>query len=322
MKKVALIVLATVWNNSVSSSASPPVASSSSNVRHPLRIRKKNGTSLGEEFNFPERCCSSRNNYHTEDIDDGNDNDNISVNCNNMEQRVHTHTRGGSSSSPVGGVKGLFLLLTSSNPPFLFLPNLIGYLRIALLIVAFQAALHDPNTAIFCYMTSFSMDVLDGKAARWLSQESNLGSLLDMLTDRVATLGLLFVLSHVFPQKYLGFFLGSAVLDVTSHWARMVESAKKGLHHKMPVKRENLHPVLAKFNIVKYYYSTYWFFAYCCVAAELTYVSLYYLAFNAAGDVGYERVKLFLQYGCALGWGVKQITNIQQLFVSCASMDY
>ena len=105
-------------------------------------------------------------------------------------------------------------------------------MRIALLVVALKSALVKPGRTLIAYMLSFSLDVVDGVAARWLNQVSNLGGLLDMLTDRMATLGVLFVLSHIYPSRFLPVFIFFGALDVSSHWARTIESAKKGKHHK------------------------------------------------------------------------------------------
>lgn len=50
------------------------------------------------------------------------------------------------------------------------------------------------NTASICYLASFILDLFDGMAARKFDQCSEFGGLLDMVTDRCSTLGLLFVL--------------------------------------------------------------------------------------------------------------------------------
>jgi phosphatidylglycerophosphate synthase len=44
------------------------------------------------------------------------------------------------------------------------------------------------------YLYSFTADLFDGMAARKFNQCSTFGGLLDMVTDRCSTLGLLFVL--------------------------------------------------------------------------------------------------------------------------------
>ena len=48
--------------------------------------------------------------------------------------------------------------------------------------------------AVILYIASFVGDLFDGMAARKFNQSSSFGGLLDMITDRCATLGLLFVL--------------------------------------------------------------------------------------------------------------------------------
>ena len=48
---------------------------------------------------------------------------------------------------------------------------------------------------ISLYVLSFVGDLFDGMAARKFHQTSKFGGLLDMVTDRCATLGLLFILS-------------------------------------------------------------------------------------------------------------------------------
>ena len=48
--------------------------------------------------------------------------------------------------------------------------------------------------AIVSYVYSFAADLFDGMAARKFDQCSSFGGLLDMVTDRCSTLGLLFIL--------------------------------------------------------------------------------------------------------------------------------
>ena len=49
--------------------------------------------------------------------------------------------------------------------------------------------------AIILYVSSFVGDLFDGMAARKFNQCSEFGGMLDMVTDRCATLGLFFILS-------------------------------------------------------------------------------------------------------------------------------
>ena len=59
------------------------------------------------------------------------------------------------------------------------------------------------SLGIILYLLSFIGDLFDGMAARKFNQTSKFGGLLDMVTDRCATLGLLFVLSHEIPRGAL-----------------------------------------------------------------------------------------------------------------------
>lgn len=74
-----------------------------------------------------------------------------------------------------------------------FVPNLIGYARILLLITSYFYK--DRNFGIFAslYFASFALDFFDGPCARMLHQTSRFGGMLDMLTDRMGTLMLYIV---------------------------------------------------------------------------------------------------------------------------------
>ena len=69
---------------------------------------------------------------------------------------------------------------------FLFVPNLIGYARIVLMIIAFYYMTNPEQytVTVACYMLSQLLDAFDGHAARILNQCTKLGAMLDMLTDR------------------------------------------------------------------------------------------------------------------------------------------
>lgn len=46
-----------------------------------------------------------------------------------------------------------------------------------------------------------------------------------MVTDRVSTMGLLVVLSHLYPSYLLG-FISLMVIDIMSHWFHVVRCAE------------------------------------------------------------------------------------------------
>uniref|UniRef100_A0A3Q2E6G0 CDP-diacylglycerol--inositol 3-phosphatidyltransferase n=1 Tax=Cyprinodon variegatus TaxID=28743 RepID=A0A3Q2E6G0_CYPVA len=110
---------------------------------------------------------------------------------------------------------------------FLFVPNLIGYSRVLLALLSFYLMPCCPWPAVCCYLLSALLDAFDGHAARLLNQSSRFGAMLDMLTDRCATMCLLVNLALLYPS-YAFLFQLSMVLDVSSHWLHLHSSTMKG----------------------------------------------------------------------------------------------
>ncbi|VUZ48451.1 unnamed protein product [Hymenolepis diminuta] len=110
---------------------------------------------------------------------------------------------------------------------FLFVPNIIGYARILLLIAACWYMPLDPIRAIVAYFLSALLDAVDGHAARLLNQSTKFGAMLDMLSDRCTTMCLLFVLGTFYP-RYLLLFQLSAAIDIASHWLHVHVSIQSG----------------------------------------------------------------------------------------------
>ena len=74
-----------------------------------------------------------------------------------------------------------------------------------------------PSVSVSCYLLSGLLDAFDGHAARYLNQGTKFGAMLDMLTDRCATMCLCVVLAMFYP-KWALFFQLSMSLDIASHW--------------------------------------------------------------------------------------------------------
>ena len=104
-------------------------------------------------------------------------------------------------------------------PVWLFVPNLIGYVRVACAAAAFASS-SEPWTFAGWYALSYLLDAVDGPAARALGQASSFGALLDMVTDRACTAGLLAVLAAG-DGPHAGIWLGLMCLDIVSHWMQM-----------------------------------------------------------------------------------------------------
>lgn len=106
--------------------------------------------------------------------------------------------------------------LTASDVLF-FYPNIIGYMRFIFMVIAFYTAMSNWQVSVTCYLLAFVGDVVDGYVARAFNQCSRFGGVLDMVTDRVSTCGLLVIVSHLYPAYTFAFNM-LIVLDITSHW--------------------------------------------------------------------------------------------------------
>lgn len=115
------------------------------------------------------------------------------------------------------------------NPVYYYIPNLIGYVRIVLLIVSIYFLDSSPEIALPAYFLSSFFDCLDGYAARVFGQQTVFGSGLDMIIDRVSTTCLLLYLSkyysHVIPSILI-------ILDFSSHYLHMLSTSRKLKSHK------------------------------------------------------------------------------------------
>jgi CDP-diacylglycerol--inositol 3-phosphatidyltransferase len=157
----------------------------------------------------------------------------------------------------------------------------------------------------------------DGLVARKLNQTSEFGGLMDMLTDRLSTLGLLFVLSGDYRSydEDIGFpffrlaFLSLILLDIASHWCQMYSTAALGVHHKGDVANATRN------FLVRAYYGSYPFFGYLCVGAECSYIIAYVRQFTE--DSWYHSILESLLLAFLPGCLLKQVVNVMQLASAC-----
>jgi CDP-diacylglycerol--inositol 3-phosphatidyltransferase len=161
----------------------------------------------------------------------------------------------------------------------LFIPNVIGYARLTLMLISFYLAKTDPTKTVVLYLLSFICDELDGRFARMFDQCTEFGAVLDMVTDRLATTGLLIILSEIyssssstteneyyFNAQFLCILL--ICVDIASHWIQMHSQLACGkLSHKDMSK--------SRFWLLRLYYQNRVFMGVCCVSTEVLYLSLY-----------------------------------------------
>ena len=140
--------------------------------------------------------------------------------------------------------------------PVSFIPNILDYIRIALLIIAiFIFSIH-PWIAIWLYVANSVLDMLDGTLARALNQQSQLGTLLDFSIDRASITILLASCVWAYPHLF-SLFVAVVALDIASHFAICYASACKGGSHLHFI--SNGSALLALFSqksIVRYFICT------------------------------------------------------------------
>ncbi|KAJ2713300.1 phosphatidylinositol synthase 1 (CDP-alcohol phosphatidyltransferase1) [Coemansia spiralis] len=118
---------------------------------------------------------------------------------------------------------------------FWFVPNLIGYSRVALTALAvFGMYTERPCTAFLAYAVSELLDAADGYYARKLGQCSKFGEVLDMVTDRCTTTVLLTFLAQLYQSTALALaFCFLIALDISSHYMQMYSQLITGkTNHK------------------------------------------------------------------------------------------
>jgi len=197
---------------------------------------------------------------------------------------------------------------------YLYVPNVIGYVRIVLNLVALNFALSDHKVSLTCYALSTLLDAADGFAARVLHQSSLFGAVLDMVTDRTATATLCVVLAHLYPA-YLVTFCALIMLDIFSHWAHVYASA---------LRLASTHKSSSNWIVRLYYYKPILFFV--CAGNEVFYMCLYLLAFEEGqfladawlpiwGHVRVTSVRAGLAC-CAPVFAFKQVTNVIQMLIA------
>lgn len=75
--------------------------------------------------------------------------------------------------------------MSSRLPIYLYVPNILGYARIAFGFLGLFYAFTSPPTTIALWITSSFLDLFDGVLARKLNQCSNFGMILDIAADNL-----------------------------------------------------------------------------------------------------------------------------------------
>lgn len=102
----------------------------------------------------------------------------------------------------------------NTTSTLLFVPNVIGYARLALLVLSVFLRTRE---FVYLYAVSYLLDAADGYLARALGQESSLGYILDMALDRASSSVLFLRVATEIPKyaPYVSLFI---ILDLMSHF--------------------------------------------------------------------------------------------------------
>ncbi|XP_063729721.1 CDP-diacylglycerol--inositol 3-phosphatidyltransferase-like [Symsagittifera roscoffensis] len=196
----------------------------------------------------------------------------------------------------------------------LFVPNLIGYIRILLLVISCCTMLHNHYITVCCYLLSQLLDALDGHAARALGQSSKFGALLDMLTDRASTACIMMGLCVLYP-KYTVVFQMSMALDIVSHWMHLHVSTISGNASHKAISLEG-NPIL------KLYYTSKPVLFFMCAGNELFYSMLYLMAFTQGPMLSGVNMSLFrfIFYLSCPVWFAKSSISLLHLVVASVNV--
>ena len=200
------------------------------------------------------------------------------------------------------------------NKVFLYVPNIIGYVRFIFYAASFIShSFGNWQLCIGLYAIAFILDEFDGRAARAYNQSSNFGAALDMTADRCATAGLCLILAQLYPN-YLLAFIGAIALDVTSHYYLIYATGILGkVNHKDSAQWSTN-------RLLKLYYGSKTFMDILILGNEVFYILLY-LDFYLTGlnfafgiwNISFWQLLIIISLPIYL---LKQITNVLQLQAS------
>jgi phosphatidylglycerophosphate synthase len=109
-------------------------------------------------------------------------------------------------------------------PTVLFIPNLLGYARIALAFMGLFYSTTDPVTAVLTWIVSGFLDLFDGILARALKQTSSFGVFLDIAADNVLRTAVWVAVAAVSLPNGPWYVGGVAYFLICLEWSTMVST--------------------------------------------------------------------------------------------------
>jgi CDP-diacylglycerol--inositol 3-phosphatidyltransferase len=111
---------------------------------------------------------------------------------------------------------------TTTKNPALYIPNILGYIRIVSAVFGLVIATpwNNPVAASFVWIFSASLDLFDGILARRLNQLSSFGILLDVIADNILRASLW--IAAATANKDSNFYSVVAIILISIEWITMV----------------------------------------------------------------------------------------------------
>lgn len=128
------------------------------------------------------------------------------------------------------------------NSIFLYIPNLLNYIRLLLLVISVKAMIKSP---FICFVTAIIaglLDFFDGRLSRLFHETSTFGAVLDVAMDSMTNLMQLFFLASVYPKQWALLFIIS-IIEICNENLTMILLNHKNLinifKHEMHNNKEN-----------------------------------------------------------------------------------
>mmetsp|Transcript_29124 Transcript_29124/g.45645 ORF Transcript_29124/g.45645 Transcript_29124/m.45645 type:complete len:219 (+) Transcript_29124:265-921(+) len=200
---------------------------------------------------------------------------------------------------------------------YLFIPNLIGYVRVLTGLIAFYQT--DKWEIFFTfYFISYFLDCIDGLAARKFKQATRFGQMLDMVTDRCCTACLLGLLAHLYSHKPAIAFACYTLLslDLASHYCHLYSQLLVGAaSHKKLAETEN-------WLLRLYYHNTAVLFT-LCLFNETCFVMSYllYFASDPTSSAAWTYTPAYFVFVVSAPFClIKQYLNVLQFVSACGKI--
>jgi CDP-diacylglycerol--inositol 3-phosphatidyltransferase len=183
---------------------------------------------------------------------------------------------------------------------FLFPANIIGFIRIALLVSLFATLRQYPMISVSIYSAVLLLDGVDGYLARRFNQTTAFGTILDMITDRASVALLLLVLS-IIDQARWWLYASLLLIDLSSHLAIIYSTA-------IAQKQSHKQTLMQSHAIMKLYYGKRWFLSLICASHDFCLCAIYLYIFMPSAAL------LWCMSILSIGLLIKTYIHLLQLY--------